>query len=94
MAQASRSAGRVANPREHSLETHPKVEVAFPTRIDYTEHRAKSSAQSAVTVRDTKTGKTVTVRGAGALKDSDLKISKDVDLTKPISSQALKDRRK
>jgi hypothetical protein len=55
---------------------------------------AKSSAQSAVTVRDAKTGKTVTVRGAGALKDSDLKISKDVDLTKPISSQALKDRRK
>ncbi|MDM9625762.1 hypothetical protein QTL95_07635 [Rhizobium sp. S152] len=55
---------------------------------------AKSSAQSAVMVRDAKTGKTVIVRGAGALKDSDLKIRKGVDLTKPISSQTLKDRRK
>jgi hypothetical protein len=55
---------------------------------------AKSAAQSAVIVRDEKTGKTVTVRGAGALKDSDLKIRKGIDLTKPIASQALKDERK
>jgi len=55
---------------------------------------AKLAAQSAVIVRDEKTGKTVTVRGAGALKDSDLKIRKGIDLTKPIASQSLKDERK
>jgi hypothetical protein len=50
---------------------------------------AKTSLQSSVTVRDTKTGKFVTVRGAGSLKDSDFKVKKAVDLTKPIASQML-----
>ncbi len=40
-------------------------------------------------VRDAKSGKYVTVRGAGALKGH-LTIRKGVDLTKPIASQALK----
>ncbi len=40
-------------------------------------------------VRDAKTGHLVTVRGVGALKGH-LALKKGVDLTKPISSQALK----
>lgn len=42
-----------------------------------------------VTVRDSKTGRIVTVHGAGALKGH-LKLKKSVDLTKPIASQAVK----
>jgi hypothetical protein len=51
---------------------------------------AKTTTQSTVTVRNAKTGKFVTVRGAGSLKGSELKIKKGVDLTKPIASQTLK----
>ncbi|WP_161992832.1 hypothetical protein [Aureimonas leprariae] len=38
-------------------------------------------------VRDSKSGRFVTVRGVGALKGR-LAIRKDVDLTEPIASQA------
>lgn len=41
------------------------------------------------TVSDPKTGRILTVRGAGALKGR-LTIKKGVDLTKPIASQAVK----
>lgn len=41
------------------------------------------------TVRNTKTGQLVTVRGVGALKGQ-MALKKGVDLTKPIASQALK----
>ncbi len=40
-------------------------------------------------VRDSKSGRFVTVRGAGALRGH-LSIKKGVDLTKPIASQAMK----
>lgn len=40
-------------------------------------------------VRDAKSGRLVTVRGAGALKGR-LSIREDVDLTKPIAAQVLK----
>lgn len=40
-------------------------------------------------VRDAKSGRLVTVRGAGALKGR-LSIRGDVDLTKPIAAQVLK----
>jgi hypothetical protein len=40
-------------------------------------------------VRDSKSGRFVTVRGAGALKGQ-LTIKKGVDLTKPIAAQAVK----
>ncbi len=40
-------------------------------------------------VRDSKSGRSITVRGAGALKGH-LRIRKGVDLTKPIASQTLK----
>jgi hypothetical protein len=40
-------------------------------------------------VRDSKSGRFVTVRGAGALKGH-MTIPKGVDLTKPIASQAMK----
>jgi hypothetical protein len=52
-----------------------------------------SKAQATTTetiVRDSKSGRSVTVRGVGALKGH-LTISKGVDLTKPIASQAMKD---
>lgn len=44
------------------------------------------------TVRDSKSGRIVTVRGAGALKGQ-LTLKKSVDLTKPIASQAARPRR-
>ena len=40
-------------------------------------------------VRDSKSGRYVTVRGVGALRGH-LALKKGVDLTKPIASQALK----
>jgi hypothetical protein len=49
----------------------------------------KTAAQTTVKVRDAKTGKTVSVRGVGSLKGSQLQLRKNVDLTKPIASQAL-----
>ncbi len=45
---------------------------------------------SSYELRDPKTGRLVTVRGLGALKDSKFAIRKGVDLTKPIAKQALK----
>jgi hypothetical protein len=44
-------------------------------------------------VRNPKTGELMIVRGFGALKGSDLKIRKGVNLTKPIAAQALAERR-
>lgn len=41
------------------------------------------------TVRDSKSGRMLTLRGAGALKGK-LTLKKSVDLTKPIASQAMK----
>ncbi len=46
------------------------------------------ATSTSTVVRDTKTGRLVTVLGAGALKGLTLK--KGVDLTKPIASQAFK----
>ncbi len=40
-------------------------------------------------VRDSKSGRIVVVRGAGALKGR-LSIKKGIDLTKPIASQVMK----
>jgi hypothetical protein len=54
----------------------------------------KDIADNTLTVRDPKTGKLVTVRGAGALKDHPLSIMKGVDLTKPIAAQVLRLERK
>lgn len=55
---------------------------------------AKAQPTSSETVvRDSKSGRFVTVRGVGALKGH-LTIKRDVDLTKPIASQALKKARK
>jgi hypothetical protein len=54
-----------------------------------------SKAQPTTTetqVRDSKSGRFVTVRGVGALKGQ-LTIRKGVDLTKPLASQALKARK-
>ena len=50
--------------------------------------KARAAATEKV-VRDSKSGRFVTVRGAGALKGH-LTLRKGVDLTKPIASQALK----
>ena len=53
---------------------------------------AKTSAASSLTVRNSRTGKLVTVKGAGALKGSGFAIRKGIDLTKPIAQQAWKGR--
>ncbi len=41
-------------------------------------------------VRDSKSGQFVELRGADAMKSSQLALKKSVDLTKPIAKQALK----
>jgi hypothetical protein len=48
---------------------------------------AKDPPNTITTVRDSKSGRFVTVKGAGALKGK-MTISKKVDLTKPISVPA------
>ena len=50
---------------------------------------AKRAKGMSTTVRSAKTGKLVTVRGVGALKGSDFRIAKGIDLTKPIAAQIL-----
>lgn len=47
---------------------------------------------SSITVRDAKTGRIVTVKGAGALKGK-LALKKSIDLTKPIAKQVFKETR-
>ena len=47
------------------------------------------SGTTETVVRDSKSGRFVTVRGAGALRGH-LRIKKGLDLTKPIASQAMK----
>jgi hypothetical protein len=49
-----------------------------------------SAADTGIIVRDAKTGRFLTVKGAGALKDSSFAIKKGIDLTKPIAKQALR----
>jgi hypothetical protein len=44
----------------------------------------KAPISTSITVRDSKSGRFVTVKGAGALRGK-MTISKKVDLTKPIS---------
>ncbi|MGZ9724279.1 hypothetical protein [Rhizobium miluonense] len=50
--------------------------------------------KTSITVRDTRTGKYVTVKGAGSLAGSTLTMKRNVDLTKPIAKQALREKRK
>lgn len=50
---------------------------------------ATKAPTSTIIVRDSKSGRLVTVKGAGALKGK-LTISKKVDLTKPIFSGSAK----
>lgn len=57
---------------------------------DYITCMAKAHlVKTETTVRDSKSGRMLTLRGAGALKGQ-LKLKKSVDLTKPIASQAMK----
>lgn len=59
-------------------------------RTSYIGHMAKAHpTTTSTTVRDSKTGRLLTVRGIGALKGH-LTLNKGVDLTKPIASQAIK----
>ncbi len=53
---------------------------------------AKVSTVPFELVRDPKTGGYVTVKGVGALKDSDFKIDESVDLLKPIAEQVFGER--
>jgi hypothetical protein len=55
--------------------------------MSYIGEMDKNTAPSNLVVRDSKTGKFVTVRGAGALTNSRFAVRKDVDLTKPIAPQ-------
>ena len=59
----------------------PRLEKA--ETICYILVMATKAPTSTTTVRDSKSGRLVTVKGAGALKGK-LTISKKVDLTKPI----------
>jgi len=54
----------------------------------YAEAMPKNAPKSTITtVRDSKSGRLITIKGVGALKGK-LTISKKVDLTKPISGPA------
>ncbi|CCV08073.1 hypothetical protein MESS2_700013 [Mesorhizobium metallidurans STM 2683] len=70
----------------------PWVPLVQACKIRYIQRMAKTSAASTLTIRNAKTGKLVTVRGAESLKGSKFAIKKSVDLTKPIAEQALKGR--
>jgi hypothetical protein len=48
---------------------------------------AKGSTVPNGVARDPKTGETFTIKGFGALKDSDFKIDGSIDLLKPIAEQ-------
>ena len=50
---------------------------------------AKIAPAGTTVVRDAKTGKSVTVKGVGALKGNELKIKEGLSLSKPIARQAL-----
>jgi hypothetical protein len=64
--------------------------VGTPEGYCYINIMTKAHAISTETiVRDSKSGRFIIVRGAGALKGH-LTIQKGVDLTKPIASQAIK----
>ncbi|WP_026282781.1 hypothetical protein [Rhizobium sp. 2MFCol3.1] len=52
------------------------------------------ASPASVTVRNSRTGQLVTVKGAGALKGSELSIKPGLDLTKPIAKQVLKEKPK
>jgi hypothetical protein len=52
-------------------------------------YAAKGSPVVTKVVRNAKSGRSVTVKGVGALKGDDLKIKKGVSLLKPIAKQAL-----
>ncbi|KQT58195.1 hypothetical protein ASG52_22360 [Methylobacterium sp. Leaf456] len=54
---------------------------------------AKPALAAVKLVRDAQTGATVTVKGFGALKGSDLELGKGIDLLKPIAEQAFAERR-
>lgn len=54
--------------------------------------KAVRNQNGQVVVRDSKTGQFVTVKGAGALKGSEFTIKEGIDLTKPIASQALREK--
>ncbi len=60
-----------------------------PPSVYVTQMAKSQPASTSTTVRNSKTGQFVTVRGAGALKGH-LTLKKTVDLTKPIASQAMK----
>lgn len=52
----------------------------------------KQEATGKWVVRDSRSGRFVEVRGADAMKSSQLPLKKSVDLTKPIAKQALRSR--
>lgn len=67
--------------------------LGYGPRTRYIQSMSKSvnpSASSNLTVRNSRTGQFVTVKGAGALKGSGFAIRKGIDLTKPVAKQATK----
>jgi hypothetical protein len=63
----------------------------MPISARYMDAMAKAHEEATEkVVRDSKSGRSVVVRGAGALKGH-LTLKKDVDLTKPIASQTMKE---
>jgi len=52
----------------------------------------EGASQSTKFVRNPKTGKLISVKGIGALKDSDLKLRDGLTLTKPIAEQTMSGR--
>ncbi|MHA7968457.1 hypothetical protein [Rhizobium sp. CAU 1783] len=57
-----------------------------------TKARLNEGSSGTWTVRDSRSGHFVEVRGANSMKSSQLPLKDSIDLTKPIAEQVLKDR--
>ena len=60
------------------------------TNPAYSKQRPSPKPAGEVRVRNARTGRVVTVRGYGALKDSAFSVRKSIDLTRPIAAQVAK----
>ena len=65
------------------------VVMAKPLKAPSDKGIVKGSPLATKAARSAKAGRSVTVKGVGALKDYDLKIKKGVNLLKPIAEQVL-----
>lgn len=71
---------------------HPRLAPMMICRyiVPMTKAELKQESTGKWVVRDSRSGRFFEVRGADAMKSSQLPLKKSIDLTKPIAKQALK----